>query len=105
MRPVTSNSPIAAYLRGTVILCGVFLAVGIAAALIGVRVGLSAKRVAMSAIGAFALLFAARPPLWLSEWRRALGEWRARTVLLLTAVIALFLGLFAPLSWLRVLAG
>jgi len=70
---VTSNSPIAAYLRGTVILCGVFLAVGIAAALIGVRVGLSAKRVAMSAIGAFALLFAARPPLW-----PVLRAWLAR---------------------------
>jgi len=103
--PVRNSSGLAAYVRGTLILCGVFLVVGIAAALIGERIGLSAKRVALSAIGAFALLFAARPPGWLNEWRRALGEWRARVVLLLTAAIALFLGIFAPLSWLRALAG
>jgi len=86
------------------LLCALFLGAGILAAMIGSEVGVPPKRIALASIGGFALLLVAQPPAWLEEWRRALGESRARLVLLITGVLALVLA-FAPQSWLRVLAG
>jgi hypothetical protein len=85
-------------------LCALFFLVGIVGALIGARIGVTPKRIAMASIGGAAFLIAAQPPTWLEDWRAALGEARARVVLLLTGAIAFVLA-FAPLSWLRVLAG
>jgi hypothetical protein len=98
-----SSDALKDYLRGTLMLCGVFLCVGIAGALVGATLGFAPKRLSMAAISGVAFLFAAQPPAWLTAWRTALGEPRARNVLLLTAVVALVLALFAPLAWLTTL--
>ncbi|MBI4503390.1 MAG: hypothetical protein HY700_19810 [Gemmatimonadetes bacterium] len=97
-------SSIRSYVRGTVVLCVLLFCVGILGALIGAKVGVPPKRIALASIGGIAFLLVAQPPLWLEEWRRALGESRARLVLLLTGILAFVLA-FAPLSWLRALAG
>ena len=83
------------YFRGTVLLCALFLVVGILGALIGSEVGVPPKRIALAAIGGFAFLLIAQPPAWLEEWRGALGESRARLILLITGVLAFVLA-FAP---------
>ena len=91
------------YLRGTLILCAIFLCVGIAGALVGSRLGFSPKRLSMATISGAAFFFAAQPPAWLNPWRRALGKPRARTVLVLTGLVALLLALFDPLAWITTL--
>jgi hypothetical protein len=103
MSPRITPAALKDYLRGTLVLCGIFLAVGIAGALVGASLGFAPKRLAMAAISGVAFLYAAQPPTWLKSWRHALGEARARTVLLLTGVVALILALFAPLAWLTTL--
>jgi hypothetical protein len=89
---------------GTVLLCLLFLAAGVAGAIFGVKLGAPPKRISLAAIGATSLLIMLQPPAWLADWRRALGEQRARLVLLLTTLLAFVMAL-APVSWLRVLAG
>jgi hypothetical protein len=89
---------------GTVLLCLLFLAAAVAGAIFGAKLGAPPKRISLAAIGATSLLIMLQPPAWLADWRRALGEQRARLVLLLTTVLA-FVMAFAPVSWLRVLAG
>ena len=101
---MTRRSPLRSYVAGTALLCLLFLAAGIAGALLGARLGAPPKRIALTAIGGAALLIVLQPPAWLADWRRALGEQRARFVLLVTTLLA-FLLAFAPMSWLRFLAG
>jgi hypothetical protein len=103
MSPRLPPTTVRDYLRGTLLLCAVFFGVGIAGALIGASLGFAPKRVSMAAISGVAFLFAAQPPAWLNAWRNALGEGRARTVLVLTGLVALLLALFAPLAWITTL--
>ena len=86
------------------LLCALFLGAGLLGGLIGAQVGVPPKRIALTSIGGIAFLLVAQPPAWLQEWRKALGESRARLVLLLTGFLAFVLA-FAPMSWLRALAG
>lgn len=103
--------PVGKYLLGTILLCAVLLVAGLSAAVAGARLDLSPKRSALVGVAAAALLLAARKPesLWahpqVALWRRMVGEARARLLLAALAMVALALGLFAPLSWLRVLPG
>ena len=101
---MSSRSPVWAYTVGTAWLCLLFLGAGTAGAILGAKLGAPPKRIALAAIGATSLLIILQPPGWLAEWRRALGERRARLVLMLTTALAFTLA-FAPLRWLRVLAG
>ena len=98
------------YVIAPLILGAVIVAAAALAMLVANNLSLAPKRPALGAAGFAALLLATRHParLWtvslVRSWEILLGSRRVRVGLVTLGGIALLLALFAPLSWLRLLA-